>query len=356
MKDPDKYTDRVWTKGFRSMRRDHLKKLGDNDESWADVFNAYKPNLSDKEVRYLNLLGKMFSIEYNGDIEQMSLKERDIFSGEIPPSKYMGTRRFGFGNVARRFGEPFLSKIKLNAKVLDIADYNEGSKRNTVVTFVSNGRARKVAATTVLMTASLGVLKAGSINFSPSLPSYKKDVIGSMGFGTLNKCAMYWKSKDDMVWPMDKYWFELMKLDEASAGKWTSFYSPSKMKGTPTLIGWVGGDDARAIESQTNEKILDDVMQNLRLIFPSITRPDKVHITRWNQEEHVRGTYSFKAVGRDFTDDSAKLKKKVGRLWFAGEATAGDDRHASTVGAWRTGQDAAEDIVRTLKGKYASQK
>ena len=205
----------------------------------------------------------------------------------------MGTQRVGFGNTARRFGEPFLSKIKLNSKVTDITyDGKEGSGRNAIITFIdSSGTTRKVSAKTVLVTASLGVLKAGNINFTPSLPPWKKDVIQAMGFGVLNKCAMYWKNDDAMVWPESKYWFELMKFDEASAGKWTSFYNPSKFKGTPTIIAWVGGEDARDIESETDERILDDVMKNFRAMFPSVKRPDKVIITRWSQEENVRGTY-----------------------------------------------------------------
>ena len=43
------------------------------------------------------------------------------------------------------------------------------------------------AAAAVLVTASLGVLKKGSITFQPPLPQRKLDVIERMGFGVLNK-------------------------------------------------------------------------------------------------------------------------------------------------------------------------
>lgn len=46
---------------------------------------------------------------------------------------------------------------------------------------------RLYAAAAVLVTASLGVLKKGSITFQPSLPQRKLDVIERMGFGVLNK-------------------------------------------------------------------------------------------------------------------------------------------------------------------------
>ena len=37
MNDPEKYRDKVWH-GFRSIRKHRLKKLGDNDESWAGEY------------------------------------------------------------------------------------------------------------------------------------------------------------------------------------------------------------------------------------------------------------------------------------------------------------------------------
>ena len=57
--------------------------------------------------------------------------------------------------------------------------------------------------------------------------------------------------------------------------------------------------------------------------------------------------HSFKVVGRSWSTDSNKLKQKVGSIRFAGEATAGFWSD-TTLGAWQTGQIAAEDIVQAL--------
>ena len=57
--------------------------------------------------------------------------------------------------------------------------------------------------------------------------------------------------------------------------------------------------------------------------------------------------HSFKVVGRSWGIDSNKLKQKVGSIRFAGEATAGMWSD-TTLGAWQTGQIAAEDIVQAL--------
>ena len=72
-------------------------------------------------------------------------------------------------------------------------------------------------------------------------------------------------------------------------------------------MGWVGGQDAIDIESQTDEEILEGNMRNLRVMFPAIRRPDRVVVTRWRQTPNVLGTYVFKKVGRKFGADQYHL-------------------------------------------------
>ena len=129
----------------------------------------------------------------------------------------------------------------------------------------------------------------------------------------------------------------------------THFYNPTKYKGSiPTIVGWVGGQVAIDIEDQTDEEILGDAMRNLKAMFPSIGQPDRVIITRWGQEPNIHGTYTFKIVGRDFADDRRHLRKPVGRVWFAGEATS--SWYATTIGAWRTGEEAANEMLEAIRG------
>ena len=114
------------------------------------------------------------------------------------------------------------------------------------------------------------------------------------------------------------------------------------------LIGYIGGNDALRMEKQTDQEIKNDAMKSLRAMFPDIKPPDRVVVTRWQKDESFRGSYSFKTVGRRFSDDSSDLKRKVGMLWFAGEATSGGSWYGSTVGAWKTGEDAGDDMARTI--------
>jgi len=171
----------------------------------------------------------------------------------------------------------------------------------------------------------------------------------SSGFGLLNKVVLYWDKEEAAVWPEDTSWFELITPEDESSGLWTTFYN-AKAKGVPCLIGWIGGDEAIAMEEQSDEEILEQVMVNLRSMFPTITQPDNVFISRWGQEENVLGSYSFNKVGRTYSEDASNLKEPLGnKVWFAGEATNTDEWHATSVGAWDSGEQAGQDMASVLK-------
>ena len=258
----------------------------------------------------------------------------------------------GYGNVAARYALPFSSKIKLGAKVTDI----DSQTGEIAVSFTENGTSQQITTKTVLVTASLGVLKAGLIRFAPSLPEWKLEAIERTGFGTMNKAALQWDDQNAVVWPEDE-WMELITPDDASSGQWTTVFNPTQRKGIPTLVAWIGGPDAQAMELQPDDEVVVDVMMNLRAMYPDITDPDRVIVTRWGQEETILGTYSFCKPREDFSYDSSLLKTRVGNVFFAGEHTAGSEWFGSTVGAWQSGEEAAyamaEEIAKFPDGDRA---
>ena len=88
-----------------------------------------------------------------------------------------------------------------------------------------------------------------------------------MGFGILNKCVMQWHDEDAMVWPEDVHWFEMITPSTHTSGQWTTFSNPSKFKGVPMLVGWIGANYARLMETQTDKEIVDDVMKHLHNVL-----------------------------------------------------------------------------------------
>ena len=73
----------------------------------------------------------------------------------------------------------YLPVLPLPFSVTAAPARSHGSKRE--------GGVVSCAGDAVLVTVPLGVLKAGSIKFSPPLPQRKLDSIQRMGFGVLNK-------------------------------------------------------------------------------------------------------------------------------------------------------------------------
>ena len=337
--------DRVW-KGFMDYKEEYTESLGeDGDGSYGLAVKKYKEEklTSDVDAQFIDLAMAAAEVDYTGDKDQLSIWGELIDEDNVP-QHYMSVPGVGYGNTAAKFAGQIAHKIQLNRKVTEI-DYR--SPNDAIISFTRDGVESKVVAKTVLVTVSLGVLKAGNIKFTPSLPDWKQEVIDGMGFGLLNKCVMQWNNPDAAVWP-DNEWFELMTPKGENSGKWTTFFNPTSYKGVPTLVGWAAAENARYMETQTDEEVLSDVMEKLKAMFPTITPPDRTIITRWGSEENVRGTYSFEIIGREFGKDQRQLQKAVRNVWFAGEATNPDNWYGTTIGARRSGEAAAKGMLKQL--------
>ncbi|EJK62008.1 hypothetical protein THAOC_17402 [Thalassiosira oceanica] len=306
-------------------------------------------SLSSLERQYLNLvIDSCGGMDTSARIDELPANKTFTPDYYIYNTGYMSPQGVGFGNTAAAVAEQLKDKIRLNSKVVEIN--TSTIPRKVIVTYevANSGSQVRVIANSVAVTVSLNVLKANNINFVPQLPSWKQNLINGMGMGVLNKCVFVW---DDgavaQLFPKKLFWIELISNQDSTSGRWTTFLNPSAQKGKPTLVGWVAGEDAMRMEDQTDDEVKAEMMSNLKLMFPDIPEPDRVVITRWGKEPNVLGAYSHHVVGRDFRDDSSALGNPVGRIIFAGEATAGA-WYATTKGAWLTGQRAAIEMKQYL--------
>ncbi len=181
--------------------------------------------------------------------------------------------------------------------------------------------------THAIVTVPLGVLKAGAITFTPTLPDWKKKAIDRLEMATLEKVILRFEAP---------FWRDQVRSFLYIAdppGEYPAFLDFTERAGAPTLVVLYGGGSARRIlDSRSDDEIRKRVLEILaEVLGREIPEPLAVVITRWRDDPYARGSYSYLPVGAS-AEDMVRLGEPVGsRLLFAGEAT--EPRYYGTVHA-----------------------
>ena len=313
-------------------------------------------DLSPQDMRLLNW--HYANLEYANAINTSSLSlggwDQDIgneFEGSH--AQMIG----GYQQVPRGLWQsPTKLEVRTRRPVKKITYDLQGSRNSTAEVLCEDGEIYE--ADEVILTAPLGVIKSGHINFDPPLPEWKLGPIQRLGFGLLNKVILVF---DEAFWDVDQDMFGLLRdadipnsLDQedyaANRGKYYFFWNCVKTSGLPVLISLMVGDAAFETEKTSDSEIVAGVTQELARMFqrPRIPIPRETIVTRWGQDRFACGTYSY--VGAtSLPGDYEALARPVGNLHFAGEATCGT--HPATVhGAYISGLRAASEIIDKMLG------
>ncbi|KAI1394236.1 flavin-containing amine oxidoreductase-domain containing protein [Hypoxylon trugodes] len=209
----------------------------------------------------------------------------------------------------------------------------------------------------VVSTIPLGVLKHGNVEFNPPLPSSKKDAIGRLGYGILNKIILvyseaFWDTSRDIFGclrtPNSRH--NLKQTEYASQrGRCFQWFNVSNTSGIPVLIGLMAGDAGFDTEHTKNDELVAEATEVLRSVYgDKVPQPVQSIVTRWGSDRFARGSYS--SAGPSMRpDDYQEMAKSVGNLFFAGEHTT--ETHPATVhGAYLTGLRAASEVMNAMLG------
>jgi len=189
-----------------------------------------------------------------------------------------------------------------------------------------------------IVTLPLGVLKAGVVEFDPPLPARKRAAIDRLGMGVLNKVAVRF---EEAFWPMDSTF--LGNVSE-TPGVFNAYLNQAAVKGDPILMCLTGGNFAREIEGWSDEELLEGVLSPLQRIFGAeMSDPVGMVRARWASDPFAGGSYSHIRPGSSPQDRLALAAPAGGTLFFAGEATTGEDP-GTVHGAYSTGLRAAEEV------------
>jgi monoamine oxidase len=257
--------------------------------------------------------------------ESSRISARDyqrLWSGEdyVVPS--------GYGNLVARYGAGL--DIRLNQQVTAI----DWSGAGVAVTTASG----TVRARSCIVTIPVGVLKTGAIRFTPELPARTQGALAGIGMGALTKIALKVEGDRFGVMPGTTY------FEAGAAGRLISFeLFPDNRD---LVIGYCGGDFARDLSGAGPDAAREQVVDLLAAMIGGGFRKaaGPVSFPAWWTDPFSHGSYSVCLPGHAGARDI--LAEPIGgRLWFAGEATAGGGA-MTAGGATLAGRTAAAAVAR----------
>ncbi|KAI9193427.1 flavin-containing amine oxidoreductase-domain containing protein [Polychytrium aggregatum] len=218
----------------------------------------------------------------------------------------------------------------------------------------------------VVVTVSLGVLKANTIAFNPPLPDWKTEAIDRLNMGLFNKVVMvfpklFWKADVDSFGSLNDPIASGSRENALSGfsgtrGRFFLFWNMYPSTGVPILMSFISGEAALEMEHQTDREIVDQALDVLSGIFSSqrpLPKPIETMVTRWGQDEFSRGSYSCIGNGATGRDHDRLSKSIDNKIFWAGEATS--RQYPATVhGALLSGMRVATEITNVLLGNLQS--
>jgi monoamine oxidase len=109
----------------------------------------------------------------------------------------------------------------------------------------------------VVITLPLGVLKKGSVRFSPLLPLTHRGAIAALGTGAVDSV---WLRFDRKFWKTDAAIWNLVGTDDTI----TTWINLEPLTSEPVLVGIVGGDAAHSLAKLSDKQVRTNAMRALK--------------------------------------------------------------------------------------------
>jgi monoamine oxidase len=198
-------------------------------------------------------------------------------------------------------------------------------------------------ASRAIITAPLGVLKAGGIRFFPEL-SEKQKAMEGLEMGPVIRVSLCFRAKFWEAFSRFKNISFLLTDDAHFPTWWTSNPLPF-----PILTGWAAGHYALALSRLNAGQVVGVAVDSLADILELSTARLRHELLEgfshnWQDDPFSCGAYSYTLVGGDNAarDLAAPVEQT---LFFAGEATDSDGNNATVHGALASGKRAAREVL-----------
>ncbi|WP_166417312.1 flavin monoamine oxidase family protein [Cochlodiniinecator piscidefendens] len=116
----------------------------------------------------------------------------------------------------------------------------------------------------VLVTVPLGVLKAGSIEFAPALPTRKQHAIDALGMGTLDKVYLQY---EEAFWDPNVNWI-MTPENDLPQGQFNGWLNLYKYFGIPVIMAFNGGPPALQLAGLSDNEVIERGVRTLNMAYP----------------------------------------------------------------------------------------
>jgi monoamine oxidase len=193
-----------------------------------------------------------------------------------------------------------------------------------------------------IVTASVGVLKAGGVRFRPDLPPGILSALDGLAMGALTRIALKFDGARFDFSPFTDI-YDVGDPDRLlNAETWAH--------GRDIVLCFAGGDFARSLIREGETAAVAHVLDRLVAVFGGEARGhfQRGRMVDWVSDPWSRGSFSYARVGSVAARQA--LSQPVGeKIWLAGEANAGPGA-MTAGGATLAGAAAANAILEKSHG------
>jgi monoamine oxidase len=236
----------------------------------------------------------------------------------------------GFGTLLARYAEGLDITLRQAVTAIDLS--GDVARVET--------ESGTLAARAVVLTSSIGVLRAGGIRFTPALPAPVESALSGLGMGALTKVALRVEGERFGLSPWSQF-FDQGRADDLVNFEFWPFDAN-------LVVAIFGGDYARSLAEAGEAAAVETMRSRLLAILGAgaARRITGGRLAGWSADPYALGSYSIAGPGR--AGARAALEAPIaGKLWLAGEANAGS-ASMTAGGAAIAGRRAVDEIAARI--------
>lgn len=241
----------------------------------------------------------------------------------------------GYGALLSRLAEGLPIQISSPVQSITYGGNTVGVKTAAGATYQAKA---------VIVTASVNVLKAGSIAFSPALPAAYTTALSGITMGHAYKALLKFNGEPFVNASLGVKAGKMANLVPLVDGTTPTFFAnylaDMNPGAGPFLMIACEGEDALSFEALAPSAAGKQICTMLEPTFPGITAAwtGEILASTWQSNPYTLGCISYAKPGK--ASARLELAKPINnQVWFAGEACSVHS-HSQVHGAWASGTDA----------------